>query len=198
MAEEPRGRTAVEDALVRAAAELLVERGPRNAGVRDIARRAGVNHGQVHHYFGCKDTLIRAAMRYLAEEHLAHATARAGGGAVPPPLSLSEDSQYWRAVFRSVLDGELDFARVELAEDLSVPHRALLALADQRGLDEPDTVLKAQVATSVALQLAWAVLEDFVFTVTDVGPDERDAVREHVARVAASGTERSPRAVTRG
>lgn len=197
MAEEPRGRSAVEDALVQAAAELLAERGPRGAGVRDIARRAGVNHGQVHHYFGGKDPLVRAAMRQLAAEHLAHATARSGGAAVPPPLSLAEDTEYWRAVIRTVLDGDLAIARVELDEGLSVPHRALLALTEQRGLDEPDTELKARVATSVALQLAWAVLEEFVFAVTDVAPDEREAVRAHVARVAATGTAQ-PRTVARG
>jgi len=185
MSTEPKGRAAVEAALVAAAAELLATEGPRRAGIREIAKRAGVNHGQVHHYFGSKRALLQAAMRQLAAEHFANATERAGGGAFPPPLSLTQDSRYWQAVIRLVLDGELEIARTEVDEGTSVPRRALHALAQRTGLDEPDVDLKAAMAASVALQLAWAALEEFVFIVLDVADDERDAVRARVATVAA-------------
>jgi AcrR family transcriptional regulator len=181
MAEEPKGREAVEQALVEAAADLLADAGPRGAGVREIARRAGVNHGQVHHYFGSKSALLGAAMRQLAAEHFANATERAGGGPIPPPLTLAEDDRYWQAVIRLALDGELELATTEIAEGTSVPRRALHALAELRGEDEPDLELKARVAAAVALQLGWVALEDFVFAVTDVTDDERDAVRQHIA-----------------
>ena len=180
----PKGREAVEAALVAAAADVLAEEGPRNAGLRDIARRANVNHGQVHHYFGSKDALLRAAMRHLAHEHFENATARAGGGPIPPPLSLGEDDHYWQAIIRLVLDGELDIATTELDEDVSVPRRALRSVADTLGMDTPDVDLKGRVAASVALQLAWAALEPFVFAVIDVADDEQDAVRAHVAELS--------------
>ncbi len=180
---EPRGRAEVEAALVQAAADALAEAGPRAASVRDIATRAGVNHGQVHHYFGGKAGLLRAAMRHLAAEHHAHATERAGGGPIPPPLSLAADERYWRAVLRTVLDGELDLALVELEDDVSVPRRALDALVAARGAPA-DVDLHAKVGASVALQLAWVALEDFVFAVTDVPPTDRDAVRARVADLA--------------
>jgi len=183
-AAEPKGRHAVEAALIEAAADVLAREGPRNAGLREIAKRAGVNHGQVHHYFGSKHALLRAAMRHLAEEHYVNATERSGGGPLPIPLTLTEDNRYWQAVIRLVLDGELDIARIEVDEDISVPRRALFALADANGSDEPDLQLKSRVAASVALQLAWAALEEFVFTVTGVEDDERDAVRSHVAGVS--------------
>ena len=181
---EPKGRVAVEAALIDAAADALAESGPRAASVRDIAARAGVNHGQVHHYFGGKGPLLRAAMHQLAAEHFARATERAGGGAIPPPLSLTEDERYWRAVLRCVLDGELALATVELDDDLSVPRRAMEAVADQLGA-ERSVAFKAGVGASVALQLAWAALEEFVFAVTDVADDERDAVRAGVADLAS-------------
>ena len=180
----PRGREEVEAALIAAAAEMLAEEGPRNAGLRGIATEANVNHGQVHHYFGSKDALLRAAMRHLAHEHFDNATARAGGGPIPPPLTLAADNRYWQAVIRLVLDGELSIATVELDDDVSVPRRALHALAHAEGLDEPDTELKGRVAASVALQLAWVALEEFVFAVTEVADDERDAVRAHVAAIS--------------
>ena len=34
------------------AAEVLAELGPDRAGLKDVARRAGVSHGLVTHYFG--------------------------------------------------------------------------------------------------------------------------------------------------
>lgn len=184
MATEPKGRAAVEAALVEAAASLLAEVGPRQAGVREIAARAKVNHGQVHHYFGSKRNLLLAAMRHLADEHYTNATARAGGGPVPPPLTLAEDDRYWQAVIRTVLDGDLELATVEVADDRSVPLRALRALAEAHGLADPDLDLKARVAPIVALQLAWVALEPFVFAVTEVRDDEAAAVRRHVANLS--------------
>ena len=182
--EEPKGREAVQAALVRAAADVLAEQGPRAASVRDIAHRAGVNHGQVHHYFGGKDALIRAAMGHLAAEHAANATARAGGGPIPPPLTLGEDDRYWQAIIRLVLDGDLDVARIEVDEGISVPQRALQALAEAKGLVEADTDLKVRVAASVVLQLAWVALEEFAFAVTDVADDEQDIVRRAIANLS--------------
>lgn len=184
MTVKPKGRAAVEAALIAAAADVLAEQGPRNAGLRDIAQRAGVNHGQVHHYFGSKEALLRAAMRHLAADHYANATARAEGGSIPPPLSLAEDDRYWQAIIRLVLDGDLDIARIEVDEDISVPRRALHTLARMSGEEEPDTELKCRMAASVVLQLAWAALEEFVCVVTDVTDDEREAVRAHIANLS--------------
>lgn len=181
---EPKGRVAVQQALIDAAADLLAEVGPRNAGVRDIAQRAGVNHGQVHHYFGSKRGLLFAAMRQLATEHFTNATERAGGGAIPPPLTLAEDDGYWQGVIRTVLDGDLELATVEVADGVSVPQRALHALADASGLTAADVELKSNVAAVVALQLAWVALEPFVFAVTEVADDEREAVRAHIAALS--------------
>ena len=169
---------------MRAAGDVLAEQGPRAASVRDIAQRAGVNHGQVHHYFGGKDALVRAAMGQLAAEHFANATERAAGGALPPPLTLGEDDRYWQAIIRLVLDGHLDVARIEVDEGVSVPRRALQALAEAKGLPEADTDLKVRVAASVVLQLAWAALEDFVCAVTDVDDTERATVRAAIANLS--------------
>ena len=68
IAEQPsqvRKRTDAEEKLIAAAADLLGEVGPRAMSVRMVAERAGVNHGLVHHYFGSKEGLMRAAMLQL-------------------------------------------------------------------------------------------------------------------------------------
>ena len=56
-------RRAAMDALIEATIELLGERSPTDVPVKAIAAHAGVNHGLVHHYFGSKDELVRAAIR---------------------------------------------------------------------------------------------------------------------------------------
>ena len=52
--------------LLESASELFAARGPSRVTVREIAESAGVNHGQVHHYFGSKDGLLRAVLDGLA------------------------------------------------------------------------------------------------------------------------------------
>ena len=93
-----RGRDKVKTALINAACEMLAESGPNAMSVRNVATRAGVNHGQVHHYFGGKEGLIEAAAAHLAAQHYANAQERASGSPVPIPLTLSEDSQYLQTV----------------------------------------------------------------------------------------------------
>jgi len=45
---------------VRAAGELLGSKAPHDISGREIAERAGVNYGLIHHYFGGKDALVRS------------------------------------------------------------------------------------------------------------------------------------------
>jgi len=49
-------------ALLRAARELMVERGSGHVSIRDIARRAGVNLSQIYYYFGSKEALRSAVL----------------------------------------------------------------------------------------------------------------------------------------
>ncbi|MBO9524372.1 MAG: TetR/AcrR family transcriptional regulator [Nocardioidaceae bacterium] len=52
-------RRAESDArLLRAAAELIVERGIEGTSLAEIGRRAGYSHGLVHHRFGSKEALV--------------------------------------------------------------------------------------------------------------------------------------------
>jgi AcrR family transcriptional regulator len=62
---QPRGREAVRDALIDAAERLCAEQSPGQVSVRQIAAEAGVNQGQVHHYFGSKEALIAATMERI-------------------------------------------------------------------------------------------------------------------------------------
>jgi AcrR family transcriptional regulator len=62
------GREGAVEALVEAARALFAEHGPDAVSLRDVARRAGVNHGLIHHYIGGRDDLLRLVFT-TATEH---------------------------------------------------------------------------------------------------------------------------------
>ncbi|MGI9595201.1 MAG: TetR family transcriptional regulator [Acidimicrobiales bacterium] len=197
MTSEPggRGRDTVIAALVDATAAMLAEEGPARITLRGIADRAGVNKGQIHHYFGSKQALIEAAVRQLATAHHRNATERAGGP-MPLPLTLGLDVQYWQAIVRLVLDGDLDTAGLEFDEGISVPQRALLEAARRAGGQnttggdaagdgsaptEIPTDLKAAVAGAMATELGWDAFKDFILrAVKTDDSEEADLIEENI------------------
>ncbi len=61
---EPVRRRALIDATISA----IGDRGSLDVTMSDIAGRAGVSSGLAHHYFGAKDDLLQASMRYILAE----------------------------------------------------------------------------------------------------------------------------------
>jgi len=55
-------------ALINAAIEAIHARGSYDVTMGEIARQAGVSTALAHHYFGSKDQLLVATMRYLLSE----------------------------------------------------------------------------------------------------------------------------------
>lgn len=96
-------------------------------------------------------------MRELATEHFRGSMERAGAGGVLPALSLAPDVRHWKAVIRLSIEGDLDTARIEVGEGVSVPRHVLKILARRQGLAAPDLETKTAVAAA-ALQLGWVTL----------------------------------------
>src|ERR1700678_4167148 len=71
----PTGREEVVAAILEAATDLFAERGPAATSIRDIAERAGVNHGLVFRHFGTKEQLFGAVLNNLGAESAAVAAA---------------------------------------------------------------------------------------------------------------------------
>ena len=174
------GNEAVKTALIAAAGDLLGELGPRAVSVRDIAQKAGVNHGQIHHYFGGKRGLLEAAIRELARGHYEHSLELAGGEAIPPPLSLGEDRTYFRALCHSVMDGDIDLIMaVEGDDELSVPRRVMRDLRERKtGADLLE--MKAHLSIFAAMQLGWVAFEELLLIIADVNPEEHESFKNRV------------------
>ena len=59
--------------MLRAAAELIGERGFSETRIADVAKRAGVSPALVIYYFGTRDRLLTEALRYSEESFYAAA-----------------------------------------------------------------------------------------------------------------------------
>ena len=175
----------MREALLAAAADCLAEVGPTQLSLREVAKRAGVNHGQVHHYFGSKRALLVETMRRLARTHLANMESLSDGDGVPRALSLAADPSYWRALCHVVLEGDLELARLEIDDGVSIPRRALAALQEQRGSGD-DMDFRIRFAAVVAMQLGWVAFEDLVVMQADLEDADREGVRRGVRRLIAS------------
>jgi AcrR family transcriptional regulator len=66
-ARRPTGRDDVQNAILDAATELFTGRSPSNVSLREIARRAGVNYGLIHHYYGSKEAIVGEVFRRKSE-----------------------------------------------------------------------------------------------------------------------------------
>ncbi|MEV4253181.1 TetR family transcriptional regulator [Spirillospora sp. NPDC049652] len=60
----PAGRTGTREQILAAAREMFADKGFDGASLRGIARAAGVDPALVHHYFGNKEGVFVAAMRF--------------------------------------------------------------------------------------------------------------------------------------
>ena len=158
-----KGRKNVEKKLINSAAELVGSIGPNQLSIRDIADHAGVNHAQIHHYFGGKQGLLESTYKQLAFEHMEQLERRN----VNPdnlgeePLSDITDN-YFRAIIRAVLDNKMDLVRIQVDAGYSMSRKTLAELTKLSGLKKPTAEIKAAVALVMALEFGYASMKDYI------------------------------------
>lgn len=167
------------DRLIQAVMELLPDHPADVLSVRDIALRAGVNHGLVHRHFGSKEALIREALRRTnTQVHGADPFAR---GVTAWSWALLRDRpEIARVLARMCLDGPHDLLPdaappPERMEQFVAPVRAALARA---GLDDVDPYTVN--ALGCATLLGWTVFRPLLDAGWKVPPD----ADEQIARFA--------------
>lgn len=92
-------------AIVAAAVELFALHGPASVSIRDVARRAGVNHGLVHRHVGSKDQLVAAAIAAATEPLLPGALATSGFDVDAAVAVVHRDPAAARLIARVLVDG---------------------------------------------------------------------------------------------
>jgi len=177
--DSPRGRTEVRQGLMSAAYSLLAERPPSQVTAKEIASLAGVNHGQVHHYFKSKEQLIAHTLRFGSAPLLE--AMEDGTSPVPVPIRTTTRHPMWRTL-----------AHIAATEDwvheaygrAPVVLRLVEVVAERTGQPTTCTSVHAQVAAVHALELGWAIYRDIIeYSLAALGGDI-DAIRSRIAAIS--------------
>ena len=176
-----RGPAAVREALVGAAMALLPDRAPSSVSGRELAERAGVNYGLVHHYFGSKDEVFRQALLRMRREFVDR-----HGDPGSWPLMTDARDPYVRALGRSQVDypNELGPRSDGLIGDSLVA--TVRARLEQMGLDgEPARTVEAKgrALAMLSMQLGYNVFQAMLRDSIGVGAAEHGEVEAVVARI---------------
>jgi TetR/AcrR family transcriptional regulator, repressor for neighboring sulfatase len=147
----PTGRDEVVEATLTAAADLFAERGPAATSIRDVAERAGVNHGLIHRHVGAKDRLVGAVLDHLGE-HLADLLAT---DAPRDVVDTAIDRQL-RVIARTTLDG---YPVGELQTRFPNVLERVARLRPHHGSERDARLAAAHVN---ALHLSWRLFGDFL------------------------------------
>ncbi|WP_227981766.1 helix-turn-helix domain-containing protein [Nocardia spumae] len=146
----PVGRDAVVAAVMEAATDLFAERGPAATSIRDIAERAGVNHGLVFRHFGAKDRLVSAVLEFLGD--------RSGALAAAGELDAGDPRlrRHLTVLARCILDG---YPVGELQERFPVMALLIERIRPDAGSDRAAGLAAAHLA---AFTMGWQLLEPFL------------------------------------
>ncbi|MBK9647577.1 MAG: TetR/AcrR family transcriptional regulator [Deltaproteobacteria bacterium] len=162
-ADETRAR------LRAAAAELFRERPPGEVSVREIAQRAGVNHGLVHRLYGGKDALVLAVLRQVFRETGEAIAARAAQdfeAALASGLDVLLRERWIAGVIAHAL------ARGDLNQ---LPVASMTPLVRQLHGEPLDDDLAALTALGEAAALGWMLFEPFITRGSSLGGMPQDA-----------------------
>ena len=162
---------------MRTATELLESAPPTEVTGRQIAEAAGVNHGQIHHYFGSKDGLIAAT---IADAAARYSQERLRDGLVfPLPIETLRRTPAWRTLAYLAATGHWRQPPYE-------PSPVVASLARRRaqdlGVEISSPEVMADVAATMALQRGWWIFQDIIEVALAEYKPKIAKVRTEVAR----------------
>ena len=168
-----KGRQNVEKKLIESAAVLVGSIGPNQLTIRDVADHAGVNHAQIHHYFGGKDGLLTATYKLLAFEHIEQLQRRnvSVDNLIREPLG-SITNNYFKAIIRAVLDNRMDLVRVQVDSNLSMSKKTLDQLVKIKNEKIPTAEMKAAIALIMVVEFGLASMKPYIMEVLDISEKE--------------------------
>ena len=174
MSKNRRGRKNVEKRLIDSASFLVSSVGPNQLTIRDIADHAGVNHAQIHHYFGGKKGLLMATYKQLAFEHVQQLERRkiSPTNLGEEPLSMITDD-YFKAIIRAVLDDQMELVRVQIDSNLSISRQTLKQLTKIKKLKKPNSEMKSAIAIAMVVEFGLAAMEQYIDEVLEMNSSDK-------------------------
>ena len=181
-------RQNVEKKLIESAAVLVGSIGPNQLTIRDIADHAGVNHAQIHHYFGGKDGLLTATYKLLAFEHIEQLQRRnvSVDNLIREPLG-DITNNYFKAIIRAVLDNRMDLVRVQVDSNLSMSKKTLDQLVKLKNEKKPTAEMKAAIAIVMVVEFGLASMKPYIMEVLDINEKEMKKFMDFFFKARQSG-----------
>ena len=176
-ASTPSAKDRVVHALVEAAIELFGTRGPDAVSLREIAAKAQVNYGLIHHYVGTKDDLISLALRTVSAQSTERFATDDPLDTIHRLVESDPASPSLRLLAWSLLQGRK-------ADDLVGRSQALAALAAQVANTATTVESRQRVVVLMSLLLGWQLFGDYLTESLDLGNDARSSTAEFTERVA--------------
>ena len=183
-----KGRQNVEKKLIESAAVLVGSIGPNQLTIRDIADHAGVNHAQIHHYFGGKDGLLTATYKLLAFEHIEQLQRRnvSVDNLIREPLG-DITNNYFKAIIRAVLDNRMDLVRVQVDSNLSMSKKTLDQLVKLKNEKKPTAEMKAAISIVMVVEFGLASMKPYIMEVLDINEKEMKKFMDFFFKARQSG-----------
>tara|TARA_B100001142_G_scaffold317141_1_gene357759 strand:+ start:60 stop:644 length:585 start_codon:yes stop_codon:yes gene_type:complete len=188
MSDNKRGRKNVEKKLIDSAAFLVGSVGPNQLTIRDIADHAGVNHAQIHHYFGGKKGLLIATYKQLAFTHVQQLERRKISPknlGDEPLASITDD--YFKAIIRAVLDGQMYLVRVQIDSNLSMSRTTLKQLAELKNAKKPTPEMKSAVAIAMVVEFGLSSMEQYIDEVLEMTANDKKVFMKYFFEARSLG-----------
>ena len=175
----PRGKEAVQDALIQAAALRFAASGITAVSLRDIAQQAQVNHGLIHRHFGSKQGLLHATIEKLSADIAKRLGPTQDRELLVSLLRLTfvetySQQQFWRILSHLMLeDVEIALSTIEFP----VVQRMLEAARRS-----PSNCLGPEARLSLLLSLGLGLLlfRPYLMHSIQLSKEEWDAVKSEI------------------
>jgi AcrR family transcriptional regulator len=184
---QPFGRDDVTAAVINAAGELFSLHGFDGVSLRDIAGKAGVNHGLIHRHFGSKENLRRRTLQRMADTMLADVVDAGSLDDLSRKAfqSLKKHENFWRILARTILDG---YGTGEIHDRYPIARLMIerVSAAVKDGTLRGDIDPRILVAAMFSFSCGFILFEPFILASADLDGMEPGEARGKILAAALS------------
>jgi len=186
--------------ILQALEEILLTKGAGAVSVRHVCQQAGVNHGLVPHYFGNKEGMLKAGLKFIADRKIKRLLEAVQNGGPETMVvnftdALAKDKQFSKVLIEfHLLAGQSEV----LAEALAAVFASrTVLLMTAFGLDRPtalffqSSIIGIQVMRSTCgqeyVEMAAQRLSKEFLSVSDISPESIQSALQMIETTAGKG-----------
>lgn len=167
--------TKAEQRILDAACELMTTKSASQITGRELAKKASVNYGLIHHYFGGKNNAFREAFRQLASRYVDDARSGQEHDWILNMGRLPQNADLWKVLAHAAMDQPS-------LEILGWDYPLIRARLQERATSDGTTMSAAKTTMSEAfcLALGWTAFRPFIQEALGLTGTDIDQVGESI------------------